>query len=255
MAEEDYGRTLDLLKQLQDWQLEVVRLERSIERVPDEIAELEQDIEERATAVRAAEEAQQEETKRNSRLEGELADAQSRLSHSNEQILMVKTNEQLWALQKEIEFAKDKISNLETLIIESMEQLDAGRVRLAEAKSAFERGKADNETRIGELRQRLEKMRKELERKRDGQEEIRGEIPKRYLQLFERIQHAKGGEGGGGLAVAVARDETCQVCNVRILPQVYMQVRHRHGIFQCDNCRRILYYEGEPPLENPAELS
>ena len=252
MSEEDHGRTLDLLKQLQDWQLEVVRLERSIERVPNEIAELERGIEERAAAVRAADEAQQEETKRNARLESELADAQGRLSHSNEQILMVKTNEQLWALQKEIEFAKDKISNLETLIIESMEQLDAGRARLAEAKSACEQGKAENETRIGELRRRLEKMQKELERKRDGQGKIRGEIPQRYLEIFERIQHAKG---GGGVAVAVARDETCQVCNVRILPQVYMQVRHRHGVFQCDNCRRILYYEEEPPLENPAELS
>ena len=250
MAEEDYGRTLDLLKQLQDWQLEVVRLERAIELVPEQIAELEQGIEEQATAVRAAEEALQEEKKRNSRLEGELADAQGRLSHFNEQILMVKTNEQLWALQKEIDFAKDKISNLETLIIESMEQLDAGQARLAEAQEAFERGKAENETQIGELQQRLEKMQKELERKRDGQVEIRAEIPQRYLNLFERIQRAKG-----GLAVAAARDETCQVCNVRILPQVYLQVRHRHGIFQCDNCRRILCYEEEPPLENPAELS
>ncbi|MFQ5790392.1 MAG: C4-type zinc ribbon domain-containing protein, partial [Acidobacteriota bacterium] len=51
----------------------------------------------------------------------------------------------------------------------------------------------------------------------------------------------------GGIAVAEAKDAHCQLCHVRLRPQVYGEVRMGEKILRCDSCGRILYYLGAPP--------
>ena len=246
----DYEHVLNLLKQLQDWQQGTIELRSAIDKAPEQIAELESEIEDQAATVTSVEERLQAEKKRGLQLEADLAAAQNQLAHYNEQIFKVKTNEQLWALQKEINFTKNKISDLETQMIESMEALDQNIQDLEEAKDLLNRLSSDNKRRISELEQQRGKMQEELTRITEGQEELRDRIPLEYLELYDRILESKG-----DAAIAIARDETCQACYVRIRPQTYLLIRHGKGILQCDNCRRILYYQEEPPLENPAQIS
>ncbi|HUX07603.1 MAG TPA: C4-type zinc ribbon domain-containing protein [Acidobacteriota bacterium] len=202
------------------------------------------------TAVERATEVQREEEKKSRQLETELAAHQEKLTHYEDQILKVKTNEQLWALQKEVDFTKNKISESETQIIESMESLDAAAQRLVEAKKERKRLSIENKQRIAELQNNLEKMQEQHVEMLKSQEQIKQEIPKEYFALFNRIQAAKGGVG-----VAVAADGSCQACYFRIRPQVYLDIKHSKGIYQCDNCGRILVHEEEPPMENPAQLA
>jgi predicted nucleic acid-binding Zn-ribbon protein len=250
MTREDYKRILDLMKQLQDYQLEAIRLRAEIDATPGRIAELEAETEAGAAAVEKAEEEQRAEEVRSRQLESELSGLQDKLSHYDDQMLKVKTNEQLWALQKEVEFAKNKISEAETKILESMERLDAVASRLAAATKERERLLADNKAAISELQRKLAKMQEELELVTKGQGEVRPQIPREYISIFDRLQTAKG-----SLAVAAAVDGSCKACNFRIRPQVYLDMRYHNGIFQCDNCNRILYYEEEPRLQNPAQLA
>jgi predicted nucleic acid-binding Zn-ribbon protein len=250
MTRDDYKRILDFLRQLQDYQLEATRLEADIEATPGRIADLEAETEAGAAAVEKAQEEQREEEKRHRQLEGELGALQDKLSHYEDQILKVKTNEQLWALQKEVEFSKNKISEAETGIIESLERLDDVAGRLAEAKKERERLMSENKAGISELQNNLIKMQERLVEVTEGKDRLRSEIPAEYLAIFDRLQGARG-----GLAVASALDGTCQACHFRIRPQVFLDMRYSKGIFQCDNCKRILYYEEEPPLENPAQLA
>jgi len=59
--------------------------------------------------------------------------------------------------------------------------------------------------------------------------------------------------GRKGIAVAVARDERCSQCQVRLRPQVFVQIRQNSGIVQCDSCQRILYYvPPAAPAASPA---
>jgi predicted nucleic acid-binding Zn-ribbon protein len=51
--------------------------------------------------------------------------------------------------------------------------------------------------------------------------------------------------------VVAARDERCSQCQVRLRPQVFVQVRLNSGIVQCDSCQRILYFV--PPPAAPAQ--
>lgn len=247
---EDYKQILELLKRLQDLQLEAIRLRDAIARTPGEIEALEREAEEGVEAVERAQEALRAEEKANHQLEQELGAMQDKLDHSNEQMLKVKTNEQLWALQKEVTFAKDKISDIETRIIESMERLDAARGTLEEAERERERLSEENRKEISERERRLVEMESELEEVTRAQQVLHQDIPEQHQKIFYRVQAAKG-----GIAVAEARDGVCQACNVRIRPQIFMEIRHFEGIYQCDNCGRILIYDEEPPLENPSQIA
>ena len=57
------------------------------------------------------------------------------------------------------------------------------------------------------------------------------------LALYEQVAR-----GRKGVAVAVARDERCSECHVRLRPQVYQQIRQNNSIIQCDSCQRVLYF-------------
>ena len=72
------------------------------------------------------------------------------------------------------------------------------------------------------------------------------ELPPSVVATYESIAR-----GRKGIAVVSAKDERCSQCQVRLRPQVFVQVRLNSGIIQCDSCQRILYYV--PPQAAPAQ--
>ena len=63
---------------------------------------------------------------------------------------------------------------------------------------------------------------------------IDDDMYKQYVDLFESY---------GGIAVAEVKEEICQGCNMNIPPQLFVEIKKNEEIFQCPQCRRILYYK------------
>jgi hypothetical protein len=59
---------------------------------------------------------------------------------------------------------------------------------------------------------------------------------KGVIDTFQRIVKVRG------TAVARAEGERCTVCQVRLRPAVFAEVRKNDSIVQCDSCNRILYF-------------
>jgi uncharacterized protein len=59
---------------------------------------------------------------------------------------------------------------------------------------------------------------------------------KNVLDTFKRIVKVRG------TALARAAGERCTVCQVRLRPAVFTEVRKNDSIVQCDSCNRILYF-------------
>jgi len=78
--------------------------------------------------------------------------------------------------------------------------------------------------------------------------EIETSISSDLLPRYERVRKARG-----GIAVAAARNEVCEICQVRIRPQVFQEIRRNDQIIACDACQRILY---DPEnLDHPCEVA
>ena len=59
---------------------------------------------------------------------------------------------------------------------------------------------------------------------------------KGVIETFQRIAKVRG------TAVARAEGERCTVCQVRLRPAVFAEVRKNDSLVQCDSCNRILYF-------------
>src|SRR5437773_1594061 len=64
--------------------------------------------------------------------------------------------------------------------------------------------------------------------------EIEGSISPDLVSRYERVRKHRGGIG-----VAAARNEVCEICQVRIRPHVFQEPRKNRPITACDACHRI----------------
>ena len=69
------------------------------------------------------------------------------------------------------------------------------------------------------------------------------------FRAFHAVWSALNESGRRHLVDAITIEERCQVCMVRLRPQMFQELRLGEKIFHCGSCRRILYFQ---PKEQPA---
>lgn len=181
------------------------------------------------------------------KFESEIGTLETKITKYRDQMSAVKTNEEYRALQHEIDFTQKAIRKIEDDILGLMVEFDTLQ---AELKSA-EAGLKDDQEKVKRERQSLEEHhRKEvsaLESSLSERNDIARALPEDLVFRYDRIRHARD-----GIAVAAARDYMCGVCQVRIRPQIFQDVRRNDQLIQCDGCSRILYDPSN--MDHPFEV-
>lgn len=77
-------------------------------------------------------------------------------------------------------------------------------------------------------------LKKACEKRPIGTETLDKETYNLYMSLIE---------SGKGVAVAEAKKEVCQGCNMNIPPQLFVEIKSNEEILQCPQCHRILYFK------------
>src|SRR5262249_54076695 len=149
------------------------------------------------------------------KLEGEITTAESKISKYRDQMMAVKTNEEYRALQHEIGHAQQGIGKIEDEILNLMMEAETGQsdLKVAEAQLKEDQQKVNTE------RKQLEEENKRdlsaLEAYLKERKEIDASVSPDLMSRYERVRKLRGGIG-----VAAARNEVCEICQVRIRPQV-----------------------------------
>ena len=233
----------------------LAELERLIElqRLDSEIAELEaaaaaipgliQAIEAQRVRAKAALDAATAETDRMMKLrrqkERELEEVTDQLKKRQGRLFEIKTNQEYSAVLKEIEGLKQKVSALEEDILVLLDQIEVAVKARAEeeqrARSSEAEALRDTQQKDAELRQLRSRL-AELQGARKGRSKnVESSLLQQYLRLIK---------SRAGLAVAPARDGSCEGCHVALTPQLYNEVRRNEEILTCERCGRILYWKG-----------
>jgi predicted nucleic acid-binding Zn-ribbon protein len=214
--------------------------------IPDTQRALDDRLEGARQAVAAAKDrlAANNASRRN--LEKDIAAIQTRLSRYKDQLMEVKTNREYHAMQHEIETAQGEVKQIEDQMLELMvtgDDITAGlksaEATLKSAEQQIVREHADLDKQLAAASASIE----ELGRERAA---LAATISKPTLALYEQVAR-----GRKGVAVAIARDERCSECHVRLRPQIYQHIRQNNSIIQCDSCQRVLYFI-PPKAEEPA---
>lgn len=236
---------LERLIQLQDIEGRAAVANKAIADAPGRIAALDALLQSATTALAAAKQALTDNQTHRRSIDKDLLSAQQRQDKYKEQLMAVKTNEQLHAMQHQIKAVADEVGEHEERVLVSMMEADEVNARIkkaeaalkaAQAKVAAERSAIENEAKanqatVAECNAARERVVAALDNKN-------------VIDTFQRIAKVRG------TAVARAEGERCTLCQVRLRPAVFAEVRKNESIVQCDSCNRILYFI--PPVKAPA---
>src|SRR5262245_15109205 len=239
---------LKQLIRLQSIDLSIQELQARVDRFPSISKALNEKLRAAQTAVETAKEKAKSNQGTRKKLEADISSIESKISKYRDQIMAVKTNEEYRALQHEIEHAQNAIRKIEDEILNLMMDAETGQ---SDLKSAEARLKEDQQT-VNVERKQLEEENKRdlsaLESYVKERKEIEAVLSPELISRYERIRKHRGGIG-----VGPARNEVCEICQVRIRPQVFQEIRRNDQIIACDACQRILY--NPENLDHPFEVA
>ncbi len=229
---------IENLVRLQKVDDEIRALETRLRAIPKEIEALEKEIATERKNLEDAAKALADTQKAHRANESALAATEEKVKKYRDQLMNVKTNDEYRLMQKQIEVATSEVGEVEDRILQGYDAIKELEDRKRERQKELEKG----QTEISAMERTLEAERAKLEGELASRRESRGnilkEIPGELFDDYNRIARTRG-----GVAMAEAVDERCQVCMVRLRPQVFQELRIGEKIFHCENCRRILYFQ------------
>lgn len=228
---------LKSLIQLQELDLKIWGLQQRSEAIPKELETMSQSLESDREALREALHCVDKDKKERRFMEGEAESLREKLSKYKNQLMEVKTNKEYQAMLREIENTEKEIAAKEDTILEQMIAIDAREEQTRTEELMFR----ERENQITKHQEQLEisvsEGAREIEALFQEKNAVKGGIPVELTSEYQKIASARK-----GLALAEAKDQSCQACHVKLRPQLFAEIRTNLDIIKCENCSRILYY-------------
>lgn len=239
----DEGMLADLerLIELQQVDLRLRELSRQIEQFPGRRKQAEADLAHAREELARHRSAHTESLKARKKLELDVQQFDERIRKHKGQMYEVKSNEAYRALKHEADEEERQKAGAEDKVLEAMISAEEEEKAIKTAEADLKQVEARVTTALRELeagQKTLEKEAAELGAQRDA---LRSGVGEDMLEMYDRIAG-----GHGGIALAEARDEVCQVCRIHIRPQTFAEVKRNDQIHTCESCHRILYYVRPP---------
>lgn len=169
---------------------------------------------------------------------GALELNEERAKRSQEKLELVKTNNELQALQKEIESLKKNSAIIQDNANKVDEELQKVAKELGTYESTLKDVKEKRATEAAKIADEEKSFDTELARLNAQRAERAVGIEKRYMAAYDKVR-----QGRGGLGVVPAVAGNCKGCNMRIPPQMYNELQRGTEMHMCPSCRRILVYK------------
>ncbi len=238
---------LERLIQLQALDTQAAEARKAQTTIPETQHALDAKLEGARAEVAAAKDRQAANNADRRALEKDLAALNTRLTKYKDQLMEVKTNREYTAMQHEIETAQGEVKRLEDSMLEKMLEADDFASGLKAAEAALKAAEQQIVRERADLDVQLKVAGETLDSSLKARAALVAELPPPVVAVYDTVAR-----GRKGIAVAMARDERCSQCQVRLRPQVFVQIRQNSGIIQCDSCQRILYYVPPPAAATPA---
>ena len=170
--------------------------------------------------------------------EGDIEENLAHIVKYNQQLNVIKKNEEYQALLHEIDILKKKNGVHEERVLAILIELDEAKIRLAEDRKRINEEMKDIDNQCSEIddelaeavqhRKTLETLREPLATKVDGT----------LLQRYQRIRSSRK----SGPALVPLNGETCGGCHMHERAQIVNEVIAGENIHTCQHCGRLLYY-------------
>lgn len=232
---------VDRLWALQDLDEQAVGVREILARFPEQRRELEQRIVEARRRLEQAKARVVESQKQRRELEREAGSLGDQERRFQQQLPAIKKNEEYTALLHEIEGVRGKRSELETRVLERMEEEE----REQGERPALEQALKSAETEAA-ARAKVFDAQETSEQGKLGVLEARRDAHVRELAPATRARYERVHALRDGRAVVGIIKSACGGCYRTLPPAVLQEARRRDRMMSCEGCGRIIIW---PPPE------
>jgi predicted nucleic acid-binding Zn-ribbon protein len=159
----------------------------------------------------------------------------------------VKTNESFKALQHEIANAEAEVAKSDDRQLEVMMAAEEVERRVKNSESRLKEAEQAVAAERKEIQAQGTEKKKQLDAVTAEREKIITPVPEDLRELYARIAKRHN-----GTAMALARDEQCRGCGMRVLPHILQELstETNEEVYRCESCGLILYTLEPIPIAN-----
>lgn len=233
------------LVKLQKLDVNMDKLRRAENEGPKKVAVMEEDLLEVQTKAQESKQKEDDLKKRRRELEAEVEETEEKIKQNNGRQLQVKTNDELRALLREIEFLKQSKSTAEDEILQIMETLEDLEEENKNLETAVEELTTATREKKTEVAEWIEASKKDLAVEEIERKSLVRDIPKAMLNSYERVYVRAMGR-----AIVPIIDGICQECHLQIPAQHYNELRRNDKLMTCVNCNRLIFWQDHEDFAN-----
>jgi len=174
-------------------------------------------------------------TLKRKKLDGDLQQEKINLRKWETRAEKIKGEREYTALISEIGSLKKAISNIETHILEVMEEQEALDKDFDKIKENLRRTREKRENEWVLIKDDLVEVENKIQDLVNSRSKTAEKMPPVLLKRYDQIAVKRAGVG-----VAWIKNETCQACSRTMPPELFLRVAKAELLEQCPSCQRIL---------------
>ncbi|MBM4403115.1 MAG: hypothetical protein FJ042_01790 [Candidatus Cloacimonetes bacterium] len=168
-------------------------------------------------------------------LELEIKQHNDQIKKYSGQLSEIKTNKEYKALNSEIAYLKTKISDIESIILELMDQEALFKQQVDKDKAVLEEAEKHKREKEGDLRRQIDALEKQIEETRSARNEMALTLPVNVIKHYGSLIKHKNNQ-----AIAYNNAGACSGCGMVLRQQIRIELQLRKKIITCESCSRIL---------------
>ncbi len=151
------------------------------------------------------------------------------------QLSEIKTNKEYKALNSEIAYLKTKISDIESVMLDMMDQEAAIKEQSDKDKAVLEEAEKRKREIEGELRKQIDALESQIEETRNTRNEMAMTLPVPVIKHYGSLIKHKNNQ-----AIAYNNGGACSGCGMVLRQQIRIELQLRNKIVTCESCSRII---------------
>lgn len=236
MENQSVAQKLEALVKLQSIDSKIDELKKLRGDLPDEVQDLEDELEGYRTRMSRFEAEQKELEDIIKKNKEGIKDAEKLIKKYNDQQKNVKNNREYDAITKEVELQELEIQICEKKIKEAKDKIDAKKTEISGIENLIKERTEDLDNKRQELDGILAESQEEEKRLLGEREKATKKIEDKLLKYYERLR----GSLSNGLAVVRVVRGAAEGCNIIIPPQKIAEIREKKKIVIDEHSGRIL---------------
>lgn len=225
-------------------------LQQKREIIPVELGKLQANITSLKDEIGSMNEQSESYSKEASNLEGVVQAESLKLRKWDARLKDIRNQREFQALSREIESSKRANKNTDDRILELWKTKEALDADIEEKKNSLLELEANCDEKSVNVKAELGEIESTIASETARRDVLQPNIPTNLWRRYVRIRDKRKGQG-----LVLATGGSCEGCNMRLLPQLYIRLQHGESVEECPACNRILLFQGFLPQEGGDEVS